>query len=129
MKRRTFVSAISVSALPLSGCLQNENQPVGTIVVSNDHSFPHIVTLEITMYTSGQELEHETVSRISIDPESERVYEGAFNPQTGYLVTVELPGSETAEVPYGREGISIEENNFFIRIGEDGHLNAGVSSR
>lgn len=99
------------------------------MVISNDHSFPHVVTLEITRYTAGQELEHEIVSRIPVDPGSEKVYEGVFDPQAGYLVTVELPSSETAEVPYGREGIAIEENDFFVRIGEGGHLNAGVASR
>lgn len=129
MRRRTFISTISVASLSLGGCLTSETHPVGTLLVSNDHSFPHLVTLEIAIYTGGQELEHEIVSRVPIDPGSEKVYEGAFDPQTGYLVTAKLPGSETAEVPYGREGISIEENTVFVRIGDAGHLNAGVSSR
>ena len=129
MDRRTFISPLSVASFSLAGCLTSKAQPVGTLLVSNDHSFPHLVTLDIAVYIDGQEREHEIVSRVPIDPGSETVYEGVFDPQMGYLVTVTLPGSETAEVPYGRDGIAIEENDFFVRIGEAGHLNAGVSSR
>ncbi len=80
VNRRRLLQTIGVFLLGgVSGCLGNGDEP-GRLVVRNDHSLGHTITVRIEDGpTTAPEVENETAAEIFVDASEERQYDGVFS--------------------------------------------------
>lgn len=127
--RRTFLYALPVMMVSLSGCQSDSSTSAGSLVLENRHDLPHVVELEhITFLPDGETRISEERGQVPIDPMETRRYDDVFDPSLSHVVVGTLPSSETIRVPYGREGTEATGNLVFFEITTSGVLNGGLRS-
>ncbi|MFC7070430.1 hypothetical protein [Halobaculum lipolyticum] len=125
--RRSVGAAVVATAL--AGCQRGRSAPPAVLLVENRHDLPHVVAVEIGVYSSDGSVDAGTEhAQIPVDPGESRRFEGLFNDDSSYRIRATIPGSESVVVEYGREGSSIHENRPFLRVGESGMLTGGIRS-
>lgn len=125
---RRSVGAVVV-ATALAGCQGLRSPSSGVLFVENRHDLPHVVDVEVGVNSPDDEVDAGTEhAQIPVDPGESRRFEGLFNDDSSYRIRATIPGSETVEIEYGRDGTGIDENRPFLRVGESGVLTGGLRS-
>lgn len=110
----------------LAGCQSNSTDPY-SLVFENQHKLPHVLTVTLhTFSPDGETQLTEEQGQIFIEAEDTTRYTGFFDPSQSYRISVKFPGSKTIHVPYGRQGIDIDNNFVYIEITDAGTLNGGI---
>jgi hypothetical protein len=141
MRRRSFFKQASglTAAVLLAGCStsnESENSPsAGTLIVENNHTIPHIVTIRIQDGPQDQLGNPITPhSQVAIEPNEEKSYpdwlkRGPSEIKPGeYIVEIKLDGQQTKDFQFNPRPKNGEPMFVSVEVTDTGELLWGVTA-